>query len=172
MLGLLTRIWRNRRNARIIRHAIKNHAYAHRLSSPFAPLLVAALLWSTGCWAQSPVPDEQAIRNSIAMGALAFSDNCQACHQPDGYGEEGLYPSLHRPELLADRVALVRTILHGRVRTSGSPVSDEQRVDRLMPSFEFLSNDEIASIVAFITNSWSAGAQIVTSDEVESARSK
>ena len=110
---------------------------------------------------------EQDIRNQIALGALAFADNCRKCHQLDGYGEEKLYPSLHDPRLMADKALLIRTILHG-----GAAHQDESSgaAVRLMPSLGFLTNQEIAAIIAFITNSWGDEVLLVTEQDVGDAR--
>lgn len=110
---------------------------------------------------------EQDIRNSIALGALAFADNCRKCHQADGYGEEELYPSLHNPALLADKELLIKTVLYGR---KGHVEEVGDGVEQLMPSLDFLSNSEIAAIIAFISNSWGSEVLIVTPKEVQDAR--
>ena len=112
-------------------------------------------------------PSEQDIRDQIALGAVAFADNCRRCHQLDGYGEEKLYPSLHNSNLMADRALLIRTIIHGRTGNQGHSGS---KPVRLMPSLEFLTNREIAAIIAFITNSWGDGVVTVTEQEVDDAR--
>lgn len=110
---------------------------------------------------------EQDIRNQIALGALAFADNCKTCHQLDGYGEEELYPSLHDPRLMADKTLLIRTIIHGRIANQDEPGGG---TERLMPSLGFLTNKEIVAIIAFITNSWGNEILIVTEQEVADAR--
>lgn len=115
-----------------------------------------------------PAPaSEQDIRNNIALGALAFSDNCSRCHHIDGYGEESLYPSLHNPQLLSDKALLIQTLLKGRTghqQSSGDQVT-------LMPSLNFLSDAEIVAIIAFISNSWGDEVLMVTEQEVRDARS-
>lgn len=110
---------------------------------------------------------EQEIRDNIALGALAFADNCMKCHQLDGYGEEALYPSLHNPTLLRDRSLLIQTILNGRM---GHQQSVEGGSMRLMPSLDFLTDAEIVAIIAFITNSWGDQVLEVTEQEVREAR--
>ncbi len=110
---------------------------------------------------------EQEIRDNIALGALAFADNCMKCHQLDGYGEEALYPSLHNPTLLRDRSLLIQTILNGR---TGHQQSVEGGSMRLMPSLDFLTDAEIVAIIAFITNSWGDQVLEVTEQEVREAR--
>lgn len=110
---------------------------------------------------------EQDIRNQIALGALAFADNCKTCHQLDGYGEEELYPSLHDPSLMKDKTSLIQTIIHGRIANQEEPGGG---TERLMPKLGFLTNKEIAAIIAFITNSWGNEILIVTEQEVADAR--
>ena len=110
---------------------------------------------------------EKDIRDSIALGALVFADNCKKCHQTDGYGEAPLYPSLHNPGLLSDKALLIQTILNGR---TGHQQEDGSGSERLMPALNFLTNREIASIIAFITNSWGDEVIMVTDREVEDAR--
>ena len=101
----------------------------------------------------------------IALGALSYSDNCSKCHQNHAYGEEALYPSLHDPELLANKPLLISTILHGR-----SVQQNDNTAGRLMPSFDFLTNEEVAAIIAYISDSWGQGVLWVTEEEVAAAR--
>jgi mono/diheme cytochrome c family protein len=108
---------------------------------------------------------EQETRNKIVLGALAFSDNCRGCHQIDGYGEEALYPSLRDPVLLANKPLLIKTILHGRTGQQSDGTDG-----RLMPSLDFLTNREIAAIIAFISNSWGSDLLLVSEEEVNEAR--
>ena len=124
-------------------------------------LLLAILL----CLPLGTNASERELRNSIVLGALAFADNCRKCHETDGYGKEGLYPSLHRSSLLADRELLIKTILHGRVnqRSNSSEL-------RLMPAFDYLTNHEIAAIIAFVTSSWGEEVILVTGEEIEAVR--
>lgn len=110
---------------------------------------------------------EKDVRDSVALGALTFSDNCSVCHQLDGYGEDPLYPSLHNATLLADRGLLIQTILNGRLGHVGNNGGDPER---LMPSLAYLTDREIAGIIAFITNSWGDDIVIVSEDEVAEAR--
>lgn len=124
----------------------------------FTGVLLAAISLGT-------MATEQETRNLVALGALAFSDNCIKCHQIDGYGEEALYPSLRDPQLLANKPLLISTILHGRTSKQNDG-SDE----RLMPSLDFLTDREITAIIAFISNTWGENVLLVTEDEINKAR--
>ena len=109
---------------------------------------------------------DSAMRNSVALGALVFADNCRHCHQIDGYGEEALYPSLRNETLLANKSLLIETVLNGRLAHTEA----QQEAVRVMPSMEFLTNREIAAIIAFISNSWGNEVLMVTDEQIEAAR--
>jgi mono/diheme cytochrome c family protein len=126
-----------------------------------APLILLLVYVPSG------LASERDIRNSIALGAMAFAENCQRCHQADGYGEEALYPSLHNSELLANRTLLIRTILEGRSRHTAGTTDG---TTPLMPSLDYLTDKEVASIIAFISNTWGDDVLIVSESEVAAAR--
>jgi mono/diheme cytochrome c family protein len=95
-----------------------------------------------------------------------YADVCGKCHQIDGYGDEDLYPSLHDPDLLADRARLIRTILDGRLGHHEGEAGDT----RLMPALDFLTDEEIQAVIAFISNSWGNEVLVVSVEEIEAAR--
>ena len=131
------------------------------------PGIIAALAATLLAIPSLAAVSEQDIRDNIALGALSFADNCARCHRIDGYGEEGLYPSLHSEQLLQDSALLIETILDGRTGHWGN---DRERTGRLMPSLAFLSNAEIVAIIAFITNSWGGEVLLVSEQDVASVR--
>ena len=108
---------------------------------------------------------EQDTRNLVALGALSFADNCIKCHQIDGYGEEALYPSLRDPKLLANKPLLINTLLHGR-----SAQLDDGSEEPRMPSLDFLTDREIAAIIAFVSNTWGDNVLLVSEEEIKAAR--
>ena len=138
-----------------------SHRLTLMLSKSF--VLLALFAMSFSCSAQT---SEQDIRDSVALGALVFADNCRHCHQIDGYGEEALYPSLHNETLLADKSLLIETVLNGRL----AHTKENNKTVRVMPSMDFLTNREIAAIIAFISNSWGNEVLMVTDEQVEAAR--
>ncbi len=129
-----------------------------------APLILVVL-----AHVPAGVASERETRNNIGLGALVFAENCQRCHKADGYGEGALYPSLHNDDLLADRSLLIQTILDGRSRHA---VDSADGTAPLMPSLDYLTNKEIVSIIAFISNTWGDDVLVVSESEVAAARRK
>ncbi len=76
---------------------------------------------------------------AIETGKAVFDENCAPCHQPDAIGSPGVAPSLTNPELLA---TASDEFLLGTIR--------DGRVDTGMPPFEYLGNEKIVAIVAYL----------------------
>lgn len=113
----------------------------------------------------SAVASAQDTQNLVELGAHTFADNCQKCHQIDGYGEEALYPSLRDPQLLANKPLLIKTILHGRTAQQADGTEEPR-----MPSLDYLTNREITALIAFISKSWGNEVLLVNSEDITQAR--
>ena len=102
----------------------------------------------------SPPPTEAAPAAEVVAvdGALVFADTCIACHQEDGKGKPGEFPPLagNRNLFLAPTfVAGVALFgFAGPIEVSG------QAFDNEMPSFDFLSDEEIAAVVDYVRSQW------------------
>ena len=90
-------------------------------------LLVALAL--VGCGENPRIAEIEALVGDAETGAPLYEANCRWCHGSNGRGAHSMYPG---GNLSPD---LIETILEG---LSG------------MPSFDNLSNQEIADIVAYI----------------------
>ncbi len=113
---------------------------------------------------------------SSADGAQVYEDTCVACHQPDGKGKPGEFPPFAgNPDLFLapDFPAVVALYgLEGAIDVEG------QHLEAEMPSFDFLSDDEIAAVVHYIRTNFGndaarpAGFADVTAAEVAARRAK
>ncbi len=109
-------------------------------------------------------------------GASVFADNCSACHQANGEGVEGQFPPLagNSDLFLATDfpAAVVLNGLQGPIDVAG------QSLDQTMPSFDFLSDDEIAAVIGYVRGSFGndklrpAGFADLTADDVAALRKK
>jgi len=112
-----------------------------------------------------------ALKNGDASkpGALAYLDNCAACHRPDGLGYERVFPRLagNGVAQAGDPISLISIILNGArtPRTKGAPAQFA------MPSFATrLSDQDVADVVNFIRSSWGNHASSTTARDVARVR--
>jgi cytochrome c oxidase subunit 2 len=76
----------------------------------------------------------------MERGAKVYAANCQACHQPNGQGVKGAFPSLDgSPIVNGDKAVQIALMLSGK---------------NAMPSWKGLSDVELASAATFVRNSW------------------
>ena len=94
----------------------------------------------------------------IARGEEIFSTVCIACHQPDGKGIAGIYlPLAGNPAVtLEDPTYVITVVLNGR---GGMPRFDSTYAD-----------EDIASIVSYIRQTWGNQAAPVTVEQVAAIR--
>jgi mono/diheme cytochrome c family protein len=94
---------------------------------------------------------------SAPVSATVFANNCSACHQPQGQGIPGVFPSLAGDAFVkGDPSIVVSTVLSGR---NG------------MPSFRNeLDDAQLAAVISFIRSSWGNNAKPVTAQFVAKVR--
>jgi mono/diheme cytochrome c family protein len=92
------------------------------------------------------------LKESIDRGQQIYSANCISCHQENGEGIEGTFPTLIKAEFVTGEVArLVKIIAQGQsgeIKVNGTTYNME------MPSQGHLSDEEIADVANYIRNSW------------------
>lgn len=98
-------------------------------------------------------------------GEELYMTHCSACHQADGEGLPGAFPSLHTSDILADddTEMLIKIIL------KGYDANPEYAV--MTPFEDILSDDEISAILTYEREHYADGAKPVTIEEVEEIRS-
>jgi mono/diheme cytochrome c family protein len=94
-------------------------------------------------------------------GQQVYQNICQACHQPDGRGQERLAPSLVASEMALGPAEIpVRILLNGKEGTVG-----------LMPPVgSVLNDDQIASVLTYIRREWGQAASPVDPETVRAVR--
>lgn len=106
-----------------------------------------------------------------------FSARCSLCHQPDGKGQQGIYPPLagaigNYPRLPQGRTYLAHVVIHG---LSGELQSKGATYVGLMPPAGDLSDAEIAAVLNYALTSFNASLlprdfRPLTAAEIHSAR--
>jgi ubiquinol-cytochrome c reductase cytochrome c subunit len=111
-------------------------------------LLLAVFLAQTGSSAASESTGALAQTDTdTAAGAEVFTQNCASCHQPGGIGIVGTFPPLSGNPASADGEyveGIVRNGLSGPLDVLGVTY------DGQMASLSQLSDEEIASVVAYV----------------------
>ncbi len=113
----------------------------------FLMLLIAL----NGCQAAGDTPE---VAQMVSQGERIYQLNCQRCHHPNGEGYRQLFPRLaHNPIVTRhDPTPMIQIVKNGR---------------GAMPGFDAaLTNDEIASVLTFIRNSWGNEADPILPEDV------
>src|ERR1700744_22011 len=135
--------------------------------------LAATALLSTASAARA-----QTATTSADAGSRVYATNCAACHQASGMGLAGAVPPLagHVPDLLkpADGRTYVEKVLlfglEGAISVNGADYAGA------MPSWQALSDDEVAAVLHYVSGAWDngkslpAGFRPFTADEIKALR--
>ncbi len=134
--------------------------------------------FSTYMGENPPPPPEQAaeqIQKDVA-GIDVYKKACVACHGKNGQGVPGAFPPLaENPYLFKDRAYPALVVLFG---LEGPIEVKGQTFNGLMPSFAYLTDEEIAAVVAFVRNNFGneklkpEGFKDLNPEEVKALRQK
>ena len=109
----------------------------------------------------SPPPLTTEEQRRFDAGHEIYRNLCQACHQPDGRGQERLAPGLVGSELaLAAPEIPTRILLNGK----------EGPVGLMPPIGGTITDEQIASVLTYIRREWGQGAAPVDPAVVRSVR--
>jgi mono/diheme cytochrome c family protein len=105
----------------------------------------------------------------MVAGQAIFADNCAGCHTASGAGAPRLFPKLAGNSVVQsdNPTTLIRIILQGTqgASTAGAPTSPA------MPSLGWrLNDDQVASVVTYIRNSWGNSASAASASDVAKLR--
>jgi mono/diheme cytochrome c family protein len=102
--------------------------------------------------------DEQ---QRFAAGREVYRNLCQACHQPDGRGQDKLAPSL-----IGSTLALAPADIPARVLLNGK----EGSIGLMPPIGAAISDEQIASVLTYIRREWGQGGTPVHPATVQAIR--
>lgn len=120
----------------------------------------------------SKAASEKAQPNELTkmqLGENVYGRVCQTCHQANGKGVEGAFPSLYNaPLVTGSGKTLAAVILHG---LQGKLQRDDGVYNGVMPPWkEQLSDKEIAAVATFVRQKFENSASEVSADTVQSVR--
>lgn len=108
------------------------------------------------------------LSESIKRGSEIYTDFCMSCHLANGEGVENIYPPLAKSDyLIKNREASILGIKYGQ---EGEITVNGKIYNGLMTPLG-LSDDEVADVMNYISNSWgNKNDKIVTEEEVSNIK--
>ena len=91
-------------------------------------------------------------RPTTISGEAVFKEQCIACHQATGQGVAGQFPPLaSNRDLFLGKQFAPKVVLFGM---QGPIVVNGEHFNGAMPSFDFLSNAQIAAVLDYVRSAW------------------
>ena len=110
---------------------------------------------------------ERTKEERMALGQRLYDANCAACHQPAGTGLASAFPPLAKSDfLMADLDRAINVVLKGKV---GKITVNGQEYNGVMPAVR-LADDEVASVLTYVRNSWGNKGELVNAADVAKVR--
>jgi mono/diheme cytochrome c family protein len=107
-------------------------------------------------------------KRSIADGQDVYESYCASCHKTDGTGVEGTFPPLKgSSRVSANKTELIGVVLGG---LRGPVTVNGVVYDIEMPAFDFLSDEQIADVVAYVRRTFGNKEEKVSVGDVRRIR--
>jgi len=117
-------------------------------------------------------PDEvkDNLQKNIAKDQQLYNTFCGTCHQQNGQGAGGRFPTLAGTDwVVGDKQVLINVVLdglQGAIEVNGEPFNG------VMPKHAFLNDEDIATILTYIRSNFGNKASSVSVEEVKAGRKK
>ncbi|MEQ9289128.1 MAG: PQQ-dependent sugar dehydrogenase [Cyclobacteriaceae bacterium] len=110
------------------------------------------------------------MKEQVLGGEKTYYTYCSVCHQTDGEGASGRFPSLAGTDwVVGDKKRLIQVVLNG---LEGSIEVNGQTFNGVMPQHSFLSDKDIADVLTYIRSNFGNEASPVDEEEVSQLRVK
>jgi mono/diheme cytochrome c family protein len=130
--------------------------------APRAGRVVARLEWPGKPGATAPVaPLTSEEQQRFEAGRDVYKNICQACHQPDGRGQEKIAPSL-----IGSVLALAAPEIPARILLNGK----EGPIGLMPPVGSVLSDEQIAGVLTYVRREWGQTGSAVEPTAVKTIR--
>lgn len=114
--------------------------------------------------------EDNLLRTADPGGETLYANYCQACHQSDAQGMEGLFPPLaDNDRVSGPKEYIISVILRG---LDGALTIDGERYDHPMPPMDDLSDREIAEIATWVRQNFENRGDAVAPEDVASVRAR
>jgi mono/diheme cytochrome c family protein len=124
--------------------------------------VLARVEWPGKPGASAPIaPLTAQEQQRFDAGRDVYRNICQACHQPDGRGQEKVAPSL-----VGSTLALASPDIPARILLNGK----EGPIGLMPPVGSVLSDDQIAGVLTYVRREWGQPGSAVDPATVKSVR--
>lgn len=122
---------------------------------------------------ESNIRDPHEVNDNLEKGVVAGGEKvymmyCGTCHQRNGLGASGRFPTLSKTEwVTGDKRKLIGVVLNGlegQIDVNGEPF------EGVMPQHSFLNDDEIANVLTYVRQNFGNKASAVSAAEVNEIR--
>jgi len=104
----------------------------------------------------------------IDPGQEVYLKYCMACHQASGSGVQGMYPTLQKTDwVYGDKSRLIGLLLNGQ---EGEITVNGQVFKGVMPPHQYLTDEQIASVLTYLRSNFGNDADAVLPEEVARLR--
>ena len=117
--------------------------------------------------ASAPIAKAMTLEERVTLGKIVYDRTCMACHQPEGQGIASAFPPLAKSDYLNKDVdRAIGIILNGK---SGEITVNGEKYDNIMTR-QVLTDQEVASVMSYILNSWGNNKADVKESDVARVR--
>ncbi len=111
---------------------------------------------------------EDNLQKDLSQSQQLYNTFCSPCHQQDGKGARGRFPPLVASEwVIGDKEPLINIVLNGM---SGTIEVNGESYNGQMPSYNFLSDEELSLILTYIRQNIGNDASNISVRDVRSVR--
>jgi glucose/arabinose dehydrogenase len=104
----------------------------------------------------------------VAGGEKVYDIYCMTCHQKNGLGASGRFPTLAgTPWVAGDKKKLIEVVLKG---LDGKIDVKGESYDGVMPEHSFLSDEETANVLTYVRQNFGNQYSAITAEEVKKVR--
>lgn len=111
---------------------------------------------------------EEAVDPVLKKGETVYKSYCMACHMSKGEGVPNLNPPLTKTKYtMGDEETLIKIVINGldeEIEVLG------QKYSNVMTPFNFLSDEEIASVLTYVRQNFGNDASAITIEKVAEVR--
>ena len=118
----------------------------------------------------SKTPSEDSLKRPVALskGQSLYQNYCASCHKENGEGVKGNFPSLRENRVVSgNKKRLILMVLRG---LSGPLKVNDETYNQQMPSFSFLTDEDLAAVLSYIRSAFNNRADPVSSRESATVR--